>query len=578
MNRNIVLVLAFLLPALFEGIGIHINTQTYLFYYCSMPVILYAYLMFFKRESSTFLIPRTASYFLIFYLLGSNISFFFFSLDKPISFEYLVFSFVLFFIFIFFYGIGIEGSKIMQTCLYVLSFCFILYSLVLPLFTFLDIKALIPYTEKQVVLAIYQLHNHLGDFLGLTLLLLLVQTERKKKGGYILLSVIVFVFFITSFSRSAYLALFITLIIFFAREYRFIHRKLLYVGFMFLFITVLFAFLISSADLNKNSPWYFIQQQTLKLITFTPRGLIASRPTYYSQAIKSIQKHPFFGIGGGNFFLASKEYNTRNDITDSAHNILLEVLTEQGIITGIFFIAFCLWVIYKGIASRSPFGYLFLYLFINFQTDYTYKIHFFIVLFFICAALSLKEKKNIVLPLWVNGLINGLLLLYALCTFNSLFFLKQNLPFEALKWYPLNKDAYIAIINQETNSQTAERFITTANQLAPYDIQIIVTSAQYYSSHKAYEKALALYERIYSINRLISFSIVKELYYHKWAVRSYEEAAQFLSRVATDYRNISATNEFKEEFDSFCMANIGDVCYETGWNNKLRKKTMHNNK
>ena len=162
---NILLFLFFLIPMILEGIGIKVLHQFFLLYYFAVPTFLYFYL--FTKSHPLHLPPRLTLLSFLFFLLG-EVSLFF-SYDKQTSFEYFLFTLSLFLIFIFFYNFKKTGEQFVYLFICLLGLFFIGYSL-FPLFP--------PHLEKQVVLASYASHNHLGDFLGLLLILLL--TFRNK--------------------------------------------------------------------------------------------------------------------------------------------------------------------------------------------------------------------------------------------------------------------------------------------------------------------------------------------------------------------------------------------------------------
>ena len=66
-----------------------------------------------------------------------------------------------------------------------------------------------------------------------------------------------------------------------------------------------------------------------------------------------MKEYPLFGIGAGNFLKASLKYNVGNNISDSAHNIFLEVATEQGIPAALLLLAIALLVL-SSILNHPP--------------------------------------------------------------------------------------------------------------------------------------------------------------------------------------------------------------------------------
>ena len=317
-----------------------------------------------------------------------------------------------------------------------------------PLFIGYSLFPLLPpHLEKQVVLASYASHNHLGDFLGLFLILLLSYHKRF----FFIAFFSIFWFFIFSFSRSAYLAFLITAGLFFIQKYKTIRRPYIYVGAVSLGIILIFITLISSQNITPTSPLFNPQQYLSKTMTLNPRDFLSGRDIFAKQAIQSIKEHPFFGIGAGNFLKASLKYNVGNNISDSAHNIFLEVATEQGIPAALLLLVIVLLILFSTFNHPPSIFYLLLYLLVNFQTDYTYQIYLFLILATIIAATIYKEEKEIPLPLWLYGGVNVILLGSLVLMITSTLFLKQNDPVSALSWYPLNRQAYIEAIKQNSD-------------------------------------------------------------------------------------------------------------------------------
>lgn len=551
---NVLLTLFFLTPMALEGVGIKVYHQYFLYYYLTIPSLLYFYI-FFKSHPIHFP-PRLTLFSTLFFALGF-ISLFF-SYDKQTSFEYFLFSISLFLIFIFFYNFKKVGEQFVYLLICLLGLFFIGYSL-FPLFP--------PYLEKQVVLASYASHNHLGDFLGLLLILLI--TFRIKKNPVVLLVAFfsIFWFFIFSFSRSAYLAFLVTAGLFFIQKYKTIRRPYLYIGTVSLGIILVFITLISSQNITSTSPLFNSQQYLSKTMTLNPRDLFSGRDIFAKQALQSIKEHSFFGIGAGNFLKASLKYNVNNNISDSAHNIFLEVATEQGIPAVLFLLVIVLLILSSTFNHPSSIFYLFLYLLVNFQTDYTYQIYLFLILAIIIAATSYQEKEEMKFPLWLYGSVNVILLGGLVLVITSTLLLKQNNPVQALSLYPLNRQAYIEAIKQDRD-KNAPTLIKKGLSIAPYDTGIILAASEYYLKVGEKEKALLLYEKAYGANHLIAFPIMKQIYFLKKELRSPKEAGMFLKEIIKSLQQIYITESFKKEFGEFCIRAQGRLCAQTGWYNK----------
>lgn len=539
---NILLFLCFLIPMALEGVGIKTYHQYFLLYYLAVPTSLYFFI--FLKGHPLRLPPRLTFFSIIFFALGFMSLFF--SYDKQTSFEYFLFSVSLFLIFTFFYNFKMIGEKFVYLFICLLGLFFIGYSL-FPL--------LPPHLEKQVVIASYASHNHLGDFLGLFLVLLLSYQKRF----FIISFFSIFFFFIFSFSRSAYLAFLVTTGLFFIQKYKTIRRSYFYIAAISLGIILIVFTLVSSQNIIPTSPLFNSQQYLSKMMTLSPRDLFSGRDIFAKQAIQSIKEHPLFGIGAGNFLKASLKYGVNNNISDSAHNIFLEVATEQGVPAALLLLVIVLLILSSSLHHPSSIFYLLFYLLINFQTDYTYQIYLFLILATIVAATSYKEKTEMTFPLWLYGGINVFLLGSLVLMITSALLLKQNNPEQALSWYPLNRAAYIEAIKQN-NEGNAAPLIEKGLAIAPYDTGIILAASEYYLKVGEKEKALLLYEKAYGANHLIAFPIMKQIYFLKKELRSSKEAEIFLKEIIQSFKQIYVTESFKKELNDFCTLAEGKQC------------------
>ena len=212
-------------------------------------------------------------------------------------------------------------------------------------------------------------HNHLGDFLVLSLIIfiseLLISKQTKNK---LLIFFFIFFTFIFSYSRSAYLSLITTLI---SITYPVIKKinnyKKIIIG-VCLLISIFFLFF---------SPLFtkiFFNNVAKK----TPLG---NREIYYKQAIEGFIKKPYFGWGFENYYKLKAG-------TVYSHNIFLDMLSENGIFVFLAFLSLIMYGLFYG--EKNLYYFLLIALLVNFQTDFTYKIIPFQWLFFIFFGLIIK--------------------------------------------------------------------------------------------------------------------------------------------------------------------------------------------
>lgn len=177
--------------------------------------------------------------------------------------------------------------------------------------------------------------NILGGFLAIALILLIaryleIQKEEASPKEYLFVfigTLITFAGLIVTFSRSAWLALAVALVILLARSFKqkdktaqiALAKILIFFAAIFLFFFVLWRPLfLTRADTTNR-----LEQKSLN-----------ERIVYQNQAIKIIKQRPIIGIGLGNFT------QTQNKLPDYSrqpvHNIFLLSLAEIGLVAIVF--------------------------------------------------------------------------------------------------------------------------------------------------------------------------------------------------------------------------------------------------
>jgi len=558
MILHILLIIFLLIPSLAEGLGLGVDRRISLLYFSTIASFLYIYLLFLPKPIK---MPLKAGILYLLFLFFSIVSALFFSLDKQVSFELFLLYYSSFLFFIFFYN----QKKVISHFIYylpvVLGTCFSLYSYILPFFKQNGFNFLLPIGEKQFIFAWYGGHNHLGDYLGL-LIIVLLSYCFKKKWVFFFVSIFFYIL-IVSFSRSAYMALF-----FVGTFMLFQERKRLSSLFLFIFLLIssfiLFMTYLVSMQQPSTSPFYQVQSYINSSLHFSPRDLISGRDLYMKQAILSIQKNPLFGIGGGNFIIASQNNIINNNYSDSAHNVFLELATEQGILATACFLLFSILITKRVFQSPSISGFLFLYLLLNFQTDYIYQIYSIFLFWIILSSVAYSEKEEISIPTTVVGLSYLLPLVVLTCIMTSGLLVKMHRYEGAIGWYSLNKAAYNNSI-KEAGKKSPE-FIKKMRQLAPYDRNFIIIAADYLIRQGSKKEALRYYESVYETNHLCSFYFIKKIYMLKKELQSQYDADFFLRNVVLEYNQIFASNSLNEEFIVFCKEAKIQQCPKIGWN------------
>ncbi len=282
-----------------------------------------------------------------------------------------------------------------------LSICFCLCSIFLS-------QIIAPTNGYQLIFSFFGFHNHLGDFLLLPLsacFYLIMNKQSIKKqfsffGSYsalvIVLLIIFFLpYFIFSFSRSAYVSLVFVLIL---MVFNFFRHKIVKLNIALLctaiFVIFLSSLVISSVVKTQSKTGLFYNMNnnpaSNKLLYKTPFG---GRGEYVREAVLSLMDKPILGVGPGNFTYASKKYNLIPGLwTESSHNIFLDIIVENGIFAGIAF-ALIMFHLFKNTEKNVHF-YMACALFLNFQTDYTFRIYSLLTLFFVLIALCQPKSKS----------------------------------------------------------------------------------------------------------------------------------------------------------------------------------------
>ena len=549
---TLILSVFILTPLIIEGLGVF-SQRTYLsYYYFILPLCLFIFSLI-KKKPIRF--PTVASIFFILFLIFSLISSLNFSVDKQISFEWWLFYLANFLVFIFFYNFKSEAERIIKSVIVMATVIFVAGFLLKVLFpNFFLIKNL-PAREFNLFFSFYTYaHNHLGDFLGLSLILMFVGLVKNIRKVSLASFFALVVLFLYSFSRSAYMALLLAISIF---VLQFRSRRVIILFSTVLFLVVAFFFLISS-------PYG-------KLFNLPQKNLFDSRKNYWQQGIQAIKEKPIFGFGMGNFGYASQKYRSNYYVfSETSHNFFLDTVVENGLLATIPLIIFFILVLLSVWRRQSIFSLLFFYLFIIFQTDYIYKMYSVMVLFMILAAV-VYEEKNETESTTIFGIITLFLYVVLQMIMISHIFIKNNRFELAIQSYPLNKLAYPSLIQKKVQTGDSVGAIITANQygtIAPDDENVVRTLAETYLALGNKKKALLYFEKMYTNNYLVGLSIIEKIYLLKKEIATDQQAEAFIKRVFLDFNKAPywyKTQALKEQIKTFCKKYKKDFCGKISW-------------
>lgn len=520
-----------------EGLGFDRNL--FLYFYLCLPAVIS--LIILLKKKSLFLPKKTSLIFLI-YLVIAFLSFIY-SVDKQNAFEWFLFYASSFLVYIFAYNFKNEGKKLITFAIIFGSLVFLLYFL--AGFFFPSLKTL-QTTGYQLVRSVFGLHNHLGDFLGLTIVYFIFLKN------YIFLALFA-PFFLLSYSRSSYLALVSTLLVYWRGKSVNYSKKIIVivVGLVLLFgASSLFFKTIPGLE---NTLKFFHQTENTNT-----KDLFSGRNNYLEQIKSAFLERPILGFGMGNFgYVSSKFRQIPGQWTETAHNVFLETLVETGAL-GFLALLFFIFLILKSAKKDSVFFSLALYLLINFQTDYTYKIFSLFILFMLLLGVVNEEKerindkisKGVFLAISLFLLIVVQQILYG----RVLLSLGKTRP--SLLAYPFNKE----LLKATDLDQYLKAY--------PYDTRAIKKSARLNEKAGNYEKAASLFEKSYYLNRFENFDLIKDVYRLRKKLNGIENARIFAGEELKRYKKLPEwvlSEKQKEQIRNFCIEVDVSLCHKIGF-------------
>lgn len=221
----------------------------------------------------------------------------------------------------------------------------------------------------------YKNHNHIGDFWAMMMLISFYKLLKDYKQMFFwILFFASFHFLTISLSRSAYLALFISMFYILQKKNLGNKGKIIF-------------FVVS-----------FLLLEMFLLVGVTKR-LIFHRSVYF-QGVMGMLKHPL-GVGFGNFNIISSDKSNQiwglTAYSSIAHNIVIEAISGIGILAT----SFIIWLFnvlvefwHKRKKEGELIRSLFILLTINFFLDITYYIPTMLWLWFIFLGLGMSFSGN----------------------------------------------------------------------------------------------------------------------------------------------------------------------------------------
>ena len=567
---------------LFEGLGINNGREVAYCLILLMPFFLFIPQFISKGKKIVF--PAKFSFifflFLIFSLFSSV-----FSVNLQDSFQNLFMYVALFFVFIFAFNHKEFLKNLVLYLIFVLALIFSTFSLFINFFIGQKSIFFIPIDlVGQGYQFVYSSgnHNHLGDFLLLPLVFLIFKfIGGRFKFENLLLFLFFIPYFIFSYSRSAYLDLTIVilLILYFALKSKNLFRKnfIAYVlGFIFAAAVAVFIFAVPT-DTKKPSALNFLNvtlQQNYDL--GAGKIFFANRNIYATEGLFSLANKPLFGVGPGNFEYASQKYmNNPLEYAPTTHNVFFDVFVENGALAGILFLVLFLLILSNiktqlgkeknKVLNTDSVLYIFFFLamLLNFQTDYTYLIHSFFLLFFVLAGLVYNEKQEVELKFLIPVSSLILFLIFNLITISNIALTKNNYSL-AFYSYPLNKDIYVPLINSRLkigDKQSALSYLNYYVKFFSGDSDTLNYAGNVYYAYGEPGKAIVFYEEGFSAYSFEDPAIIKKIYKIKLDAQGKVKAKEFTDKYFLRLSSVNKSSSYYKIYYGYRLAAFR-VCKE----------------
>lgn len=308
-------------------------------------------------------------------------------------------------------------------------------------------------------------HKAIGDYLVFPLLISVYGFFIKRKRVWLVALIFILPIFLLSFSRTAYIALGISLLVFF-----YYHRKLIKKPSLLLTTSLgMNAFFILGActlfvTRINNETLTFLQNNRYVLEMVYPRSLLFSRSPYWIMGIKGFLLDPFRGIGQGNFPYLSYRFTDELFIsTLTSFNVVVDMLAEQGTFVTFSFIALVVYIVIKSDKKSLPF-LLFISLLVSFLGFATYIYTQVWTLFFIVGGLALASgqraemltinKKTVLIAASVGVLYVQLLFIHTIFVRSGQYEVAQLI-------YPYNRENMEMLIEKKQQAGDSKAIISS---------------------------------------------------------------------------------------------------------------------
>ena len=211
----------------------------------------------------------------------------------------------------------------------------------------------------------------------------------------------------------------------------------------------------------------------------------------------------------------------------------------------------------------------------NFQTDYTFLIRSFFLLFFVVVGLIYSEKRIIEIKFLVPVFSLVLFLIFNLIILSNLTLSKNNYLL-AFYSYPLNKDVYVPLINSQLaigNKQPARntthnvaggsafKYLNYYVSLFKGDPDVLNYAGNVYYDYAGQKEALAFYEKAFSANNFEDPALIKNIYLLKLNLEGKDNARKFADAYFSKLSGVDKNSSYYQIYYGYRLAAL-KVCRE----------------
>ena len=309
-------------------------------------------------------------------------------------------------------------------------------------------------------------HNELGVILILGIIICIYKILINNYNQYFYLLMFLLPFFIISYSRSAYLSIIFVCTLLILINNKYIDKNKKKVIILLISLITIFFFL-TTKEIKSVLPKATKTKIEQILPISNKKTFFGKRLQHFDYSLQAINQHLLFGVGIDNLnnFTISKQFNWQENTTTS-HNMILDILAENGLLASLSFVFFLFIVIKNSINNHNLFSYLFWSLTAIFLFNFSYQFSFILFLWFVLIGRVItNEQKLKVSSLFIIGLALMIFL------FGQLIFISNLLMFSGYNsWsqfvYPLNDHNYRMSIQKNLSNENINQALIN---LARYD-------------------------------------------------------------------------------------------------------------